>query len=345
MRKYPFIGGLALCLAVLFGVQSSLAQAVRFQETLRLPIDHLCALTFSPDGEQLILVTATDDDSPRLELARYAAKTAEKREVLHTAPVFCPSPRHFENRLVWQGQYVVAAFEDGLHVWKADEPFQKRYSLPPTLFALHAGLNRLITVSDPYLILRDLASGREVARHRITQVLGSGKLLHDIARVAWSASGAQVLISDNRLTRLLTLKADVFTERSLTLDAGNRLHAATWWDDNTVLTVERQSLLHTWDATSGEQRQVKYLKGGSPAFSPDKRWVAVSDEASNPVDAPENVIKVFALPEARLVAKLPFTMSAFEGSRVLLLTFSEDGTRLAAIIDSERPTLYIWRAF
>lgn len=332
------------------------AQGTRFQEILRLPIEGLCAVAFSPDGTQVAVKRYTDSARRTLELAIYDAQSGAAQAVLLTAGGKCSPLDYAENNLAWQGQVLAATFEDGLYLWQATNgTFEEAYRLETGVFALNLSANRLATVvlekrveggilePYPYLVLHDLTTGEEIIRYSARKSIDDDLFL-GISMLAWSPNGEQLLISDHYVARILTINRDEITEGELALKVGNRLQAFSWLDDATILTVDRLSLLHTWKAADGEQQREVFLKGSAAAFSPDRRWVVVGDEAANPNDDPENVVKVFALPEAALADRLPFSLSAEGVQRVLQLAFSADGRQLAAIIDESNPTLYVWTA-
>lgn len=333
------------------------AQSTRFQETLRLPIDGLCVIAFSPDGRQVAVKRYADAAQRTLELAIYDVQSGAAQTVLLTAAGKCSPLDYAENNLAWQGQVLAATFEDGLYLWRTTNgTFEDAYRLETGIFALNLSANRLATVvlekrveggilePYPYLVLHDLTTGEEITRYSARKSI-DGDLFLGISMLAWSPNGQQLLISDHYVSRTLTINGAEITEGELALKVGNRLQAFSWLDDATIMTVDRLSLLHTWNAADGEQQGEVFLKGSAAAFSPDRRWVVVGDEAANPNDDPEDVVKVFALPKAELVQRLPYELSsATEGRRALQLAFSADGTHLAAIIDESNPTLYVWAA-
>ncbi len=333
------------------------AQGVYFEEVLRLPIEGLCAMALSPDGTRIAVkrYLPTETFLPpaerQVELAVYATQTGKKSTVLHAERGSCSSIGYINNTLMWQGQYLVAAFVGKVLVWRADKPTAAQYSIPlgtnfwetePSALALNPSAERLVVRDLADLVLYDLATGRPLTRWRA--VNGD---LRRITMLVWSPNGNQLLVSDSSTITVVDFNEDIFADRNLVWKEGNRLQAIGWLGDAVVLTVERLGFLRFRDASSGRQLQEVFLKGAVAAFSPDQRWVASVDVSTVPIDAsnytaPENAIKVFSLPAVTIFTKLPFEMSSAGGIRCLQLAFSADGTHLAAIIDENNPTLYVW---
>lgn len=342
------------------------AQNTRFQEVLRLPIANAYDIALSPDGSRIAVLRYTTSDQAIVELAIYAVQTGQQQAVLHTFPAqqLCFYFDKPSNCLSWQADFLIANVGNGeVWVWQTDQAFEKRYALSGTAFAYHAPTGRLALVeartpADPAeryasnsskITLYDLVSGQAIAHYDAGKQIGS-RFFDQISLLAWIPNGERLLISDYYYNCIVKITEMGIEDSGVAFRADSAMQAIGWLDDGTILTVENTGFLHFWNAASGQRQREVYLKGIAATFSPDGRWVAALDKRESPLDAPdpevvENVVKVFALPEADLVEKLPYTPSSnIEARRALQLTFSADGQYLAAIIDESNPTLYVWAA-
>ena len=340
------------------------AQSTQFQEVLRLPIPNAYDIALSPDGSHIAVLRYADPAQATVELAIYTVQTGQQQAVLHTFPAqqLCFYFDRPSNCLSWQADFLIANVGKGeVWVWQASQAFEKRYALRGTAFAYHAPTDKLALVeartpTDPaeryvdsssQITLYDLASGQAVARYDAGKQIGD-RFFDQINLLAWSPNGERLLISDYYYNRVMKITGSAIEDSGVAFRADSTMQAIGWLADETLLTVENISFLHFWDASNGQQQREVYLKGITAAFSPDGRWVAAIDKRESPLDAPtpevvENVVKVFTLPEAELIEKLPYELSsAEEVRRALQLTFSADGTHLAVIIDESNPTLYVW---
>ncbi|MCE7948634.1 MAG: WD40 repeat domain-containing protein [Chloroflexi bacterium CFX4] len=336
--------------------QSIRAQNLQFGEVLRQPISGLCQVAFSPNGEQIAIKRFTDAERQTIELAIFSAKTGEPQSVLHTGNGKCSPEYGAQNTLAWEGRTLAAVFEEGIMVWDAHEGFEQRYTVEGSLFALSTLTERLVTVSlekrfrenalepFPSLVLRELDNGRELTRYAIRQA--DDEDFFSVNWMAWSPRGETLLASDGVMVRLVDVGKQTITVREPTWAAGYALSLADWLDERVVFTGYGTGTVGFWDATSGNQERELYLKSCGLALSPDRRWLVGFDVNDSPDfsdnSAPEQVIKVFALPEVSLIAKLPYEATRVEANPCLQLTFSADGTHLAAIIDESNPTLHVW---
>lgn len=342
------------------------AQSSQFQEVLRLPIPNAYDIALSPDGSRVAVLRYTTPEQTMIELAVYDLQTGVQPVVLHTFPAqqICFYFDKPSNCLAWQANFLIANVGNGeVWVWQADQSFEKRYTLSGTAFAYHVPTGRLALVeprppADPTeryvdnsstITLYDLAAGQAVARYDAGKQIGD-RFFDQINLLAWSPNGERLLISDYYYNCIMKVSAMGIEDSGVAFRADSAMQAIGWLADETVLTVENISFLHFWDASNGQQQREVYLKGIAATLSPDGRWLAALDKRESPLDAPtpevvENVVKVFALPKAELVQRLPYELSsATERRRALQLAFSADGTHLAAIIDESNPTLYVWAA-
>ncbi len=342
------------------------AQSTQFQEVLRLPIANAYDITLSPDGSRIAVLRYTTPEQAMVELAIYAVQSGQQQAVLHTFPAqqLCFYFDKPSNCLAWQANFLIANVGNGeVWVWQTDQGFEKRYALSGTAFAYHTPTARLALVesrtpADPTeryvdnsskITLYDLASGQAIASYNAGKQIGS-RFFDQISLLAWSPNGERLLISDYYYNCVVKVTEMGIADSNVAFRADSAMQAIGWLDDETMLTVENIGFLHVWDDARGQQQREVYLKGIVATFSPDGRWVAALDKRESPLDAPdpevvEAVVKVFALPEANLVEKLPYTPSSnTEARRALQLTFSADGTHLAAIIDENNPMLYVWAA-
>jgi WD40 repeat protein len=340
------------------------AQSTQFQEVLRLPIPNAYDIALSPDGSRIAVLRYVDPEQAAVELAIYAVQTGAQQAVLHTFPAqqLCFYFDKPSNCLSWQADFLIANVGNAeVWVWQTDQAFEKRYALSGTAFAYHAltGVLALVEARPPAdageryadsssrITLYDLASGEAIAHYDSGKQIGN-RFFDQISLLAWSPTGDRLLISDYYYNRIVKRTQTGIEDSGVAFRADSAMQAIGWLDDENVLTVENISFLHFWDADSGQQQREVYLKGIVATFSPDGRWVAALDKRESPLDAPdpevvENVVKVFVLPKAELVQKLPYELSSTtEARRALQLAFSADGRHLAAIIDESNPTLYVW---
>jgi WD40 repeat protein len=332
------------------------AQNAQFDEVLRQPINGMCQVALSPKGDRIALKRYTDAERQTIELAIYSVQTGEQQSVLHTGRGKCSPEYGAQNTLVWEGRTLVAVFEEGVMVWDAYERFEQRYMVEGSLFAFSTLTERLVTVSFekrfrenaletfPLLVLREIGDGRELTRYDVRQADEAD--FFSINLMAWSPHGERLLISDGVVLRLVDVDKQAITQREPTWAAGSALSLTDWLDERVILTGYGTGTVNFWDATRGDRERDLYLKSCGLALSPDRRWLVGFDVNDSPDfsdnSAPEQVVKVFALPEVSLIAKLPYEMTNAEANPCLQLAFSADGRHLAAIIDESNPTLYVW---
>lgn len=345
-------------LGVLAMLQPVKAQNSLFQEVLRLPLDGLCQIALSPNGTQVAVKRFMDIEKQTMELAIYDTQRSERQALLYSGYGQCSPEYGAQNTLAWEGRTLAAVFEEGILVWDAYEGFEQRYTVEGGLFALSTLAERLVTVSlekrfrenaletFPLLVLRELGNGRELTRYAVRQA--DEVDFFSVNLMAWSPRGETLLASDGVMVRLMDVSRQTVTLREPTWAAGYALSLADWLDERVILTGYSTGTVGFWGATSGDQQRELYLKSCGLALSPDRRWLVGFDVNDSPDFsdgiATEQVVKVFALPEGSLAAKLPYKTTNVETNPCLQLAFSADGTHLAAIIDESNPTLYVWAA-
>lgn len=336
-------------------------QQVQFEEVLRLPLEGLYAIALSPSADQLVLErfllpsSQGTDESVPISIAIYDVLTGKAQAVLHEGADRDVELLSRKYGLEWRGRFIGVVVEDKIMVWEAGEALTKRYELQTAFegstaaLSINAATDRLAVANGALVGIYELGSGMLIAR-AVTPVDMS-----NVAMLVWSPDGERLALSDGFRHLLVSASASApnrLTVGDLWQGTGRWFRAIGWLNNRTAVLVSGEGQLYFWDAQNGKREKGTNLRGLCAALSPDGKWAAVVDASfatpGEPVQGiptpvpPENVIKLFRLPEAELVAKLPFDLSYEGGMRCVQIAFSPDGKRIAAIIDGRPRTLYVW---